>query len=172
MIIAFQNFQDYEYAKSREILETQGVKITVAGSKKGEATGKFGTKVRVDLFLNEAKTKDFDVIIFIGGPGAIEYQENTEVHRLAQEAIAQGKVLAAICIAPTILSRAGVLQGKKATVWSSPMNKDPIQQLQQAGAIFIDQDVVQDDKIVTANGPQAAEKFSQTILKILKGGSV
>jgi protease I len=63
------------------------------------------------------------------------------------------------------LAKAGVLKGKKATVWSSPMDKSPIKILTQNGAIFENLDVVVDGNIITANGPQAAEEFGIVISK-------
>ncbi|PIR71487.1 MAG: hypothetical protein COU43_02395, partial [Candidatus Nealsonbacteria bacterium CG10_big_fil_rev_8_21_14_0_10_37_25] len=78
------------------------------------------------------------------------------------------KVLASICISPVILAKAGVLKGKKATVWSSPMDKVPVRILEENEAIYQDKSVVADGKIVTANGPAAAEKFAKAIITALK----
>jgi protease I len=167
LIIAFHDFQDHEYGKTREILENQGAEIKVASSEKPEAQGKFGTRVKVDLLLSETKVEEFEAVVFIGGPGAVDYREDPEALRLAKEAFSQNKILAAICIAPTILARAGVLQGKKATVWSGPGDKEPIRILEEEGAAFVDQEVVQDGKIITANGPGAAEAFAETISRLL-----
>ncbi len=167
IIIAFSDFQDYEYGKTREILESQGAEIILASSNRGEAVGKFGTKVKIDFSLDNVKTEDFEAIIFVGGPGAIGYQDDLQAHRIIQEAVAQNKILAAICIAPLILAQAGALKGKKATVWSSSTDRAPIEELEQTGAIFVAQDVARDGKIITANGPKATETFARTILEAL-----
>lgn len=168
IIIAFKGFQDLEYSKTREILEKAGVKITVASSALGTATGKFGNQVETNLTINEVNVADYDAIIFIGGPGATEYIENSTAHDLAQKTVKADKVLAAICIAPEILAKAKVLSGKKATVWSSILDRSSIEVLQTSGAQYLSQEVVADGKIITANGPNAAEKFGQTILEQLK----
>lgn len=168
IIIAFEGFQDLEYSKTRETLEKAGLKITVASSSLGTAIGKFGIRTEIDATLDEISVNDYDAIVFIGGPGAAEYIDNSTAHNLSREAVKAGKVLAAICIAPEILAKAGVLSGKKATVWSSMLDRSSIDALKKNGAQYLDQEVVIDDKIITANGPAAAEKFGQAILEKLQ----
>jgi len=106
-------------------------------------------------------------VVFVGGPGATEYVDDAQAHKVAQDAVAQDKVLAAICIAPEILAKAGVLKEKKATVWSSVADRGPIKVLEDGGAEYVDQNVVQDGKMITANGPAAAKDFGKTIVEVL-----
>ncbi len=167
IIIAKQGFQDIEYHDTKNALEADGIEITTASSSAGQATDKLGRKVAVDKTLQELKIEDFDAVVFIGGSGALEYIESALAHQLAHKAVEKEKILGAICIAPTILAKAGVLEGKKATVWSDPMTQAPIQVLQDGGAEYVDQAVVVDDKIVTANGPSAASEFGQKIVEML-----
>ncbi len=168
LIIAFNGYQDKEYEDTRNVLESNGVKITLASNLKGMAQGSLGNNVNVNLLISEVKVDQYDAIIFIGGPGAATaFQENLEAHRLAQEAISQNKILAAICISPTILAKAGVLKNKKATVWSSFTNKSPVEILKQNGAEYVDQNVVIDGKIITANGPETTKEFGKTIIQLL-----
>ncbi len=163
MIIASSNFRDEEYQKPREILEKAGIKITVASSKLEETTGMLGMKVKPDILISEVNVSDFDGIVFVGGSGAIEYIENEIAHKIAKEAFEQNKIIGAICIAPVILAKAGILQGKKATCWASEGEK-----LVQEGAIYQKANVIQDGNIITASGPFAAEEFGQTLLKALE----
>lgn len=167
IVIAFQGFQDFEYSEIRQILEYAGIKIIIASSLKGEAQGKSGQKVTVDMIIDEVVPEDFDALVFIGGPGALEYVDNLSVHQLIQQAVNKDKVLAAICIAPEILAQAGVLKEKKATVWSDPVDKSTIEVLEKGGAEYLDQAVVVDGKIVTGNGPEAATEFGQRIVEVL-----
>ena len=96
-------------------------------------------------------------------------QLESQQEQLKRE-VKQNKVLAAICISPIILTKAGVLKGKKATVWSSPLDKSWIKVLQESGqAIYQEEDVVVDGKIITANGPAAAGRFGQAIVEVLAG---
>jgi len=166
VVIASQGFQDIEYSQTREVLEENGGQVVVASSQK-LAQGKFGAKVEVDKLIDEVELREYDGLIFIGGPGALEYIDDLRVHKLIEEAVSQNKILGAICIAPEILAKAGVLRGKKATVWSSPFDREPIKFLEENGAIFVDEEIVIDGKIITANGPGAAKKFGLAIVKQL-----
>jgi len=168
IIIAFQGFQDFEYSETRQVLEDAGIETIVASSLKGEAQGKLGQKVTVDMIVDEVVPEDFDALVFIGGPGALEYVDNLSVHQLIQQAVNKDKVLAAICIAPEILAKAGVLKEKKATVWSSSIDQSPIEFLKNEGAEYVEKPVVVDGKIVTGDGPEAATEFGQKIVEVLK----
>jgi protease I len=162
MIIAHQGFRDEEYQEPRQFFETRGATITVASSSLETAKGALGAQVKPDLLLKDAAVSDYDAIVFIGGPGAQEYWDNPVAHAIAQEAVAQGKVLAAICIAPATLARAGVLKGKNATVFSSEAGT-----LKACGANYTGASVERDRLIITANGPQAAAEFAEEIAKAL-----
>lgn len=165
MVIAPQDFRDEEYARPREILESAGYAVTVASRSRETARGMLGMRVQPDLLLPEARAADYDAVIFVGGNGAQTYWDDPEAHRLAQEAAAAGKVVAAICIAPVILARAGVLEGKQATVFNPP---SLCTELTAHGATCTDTSVQRDGRIVTASGPHAAEEFARAILAALE----
>ena len=165
LIIAFKDFRDEEYFIPKQVLKSGGSRITTVSSELGKALGTYGGEVNVDLTLDKLKVDDYDAIIFIGGSGALKYTEDETCWKIAQESVQKNKVLGAICIGPVIMARAGVLSGKKATVWSSPLDKSAVKILKEEGAIFEDNQVVQDGNIITANGPQVARKFGETILK-------
>ena len=167
MIIAFRNFRDEEYFIPKEILETAGAEITTISAQTGKAMGADGGELEVALSLKDLNVADFDAIIFIGGSGALKYLDNDESYQIAREAVSQKKLLAAICISPVILAKTGVLEGKKATVWSSPLDKTPVRILQDHGALYQAELVVVDGKIITANGPAAAKQFGETIVSAL-----
>ncbi|PIZ01147.1 DJ-1 family protein [bacterium (Candidatus Gribaldobacteria) CG_4_10_14_0_8_um_filter_33_9] len=168
MIIAFQNFQDEECFIPRSIFLEKGIAIKIISSENGEAIGTYGGAINVDLCLDELNVSDFDAIIFVGGCGAAKYIENDKCHNIAQKAVSENKVLGAICSAPAILARAGVLKNKKATAWSSNIDKSIIKILKKQGANYQDNPVVIDEKIITANGPSCARQFAQTIIGLLK----
>lgn len=167
MLIAFRDFRDEEYFLTREVLESAGAKISVASAKKGIAIGADGNEAGVDLLAKDAKAGDYDAIVFVGGSGALTYLDNDDSYKLAQEAVSLNKVLAAICISPVILARAGVLKGKKATVWTGPMDDSPAEILRECGAEFNPGPAVRDGLIVTGNGPSAAKEFAMKIIEVL-----
>lgn len=166
-VIAFNGYQDIEYGEPKRILEEAGALIKTVSTQRGEAKGKLGGRVKIDLTLEEVNLDDFDGVVFVGGPGMVEQLDNSRFHQLAQKAKEKGKVIGAICIAPAMLAKAGILSGKQATVWNSEDDKEPIEILEKGGAEFLNQPVVIDNKIVTANGPQAAKEFGQSLVKVL-----
>lgn len=167
-IIAFLNFRDEEFFVPKEILEKAGWEIKVASWKKGQAKGADGGEVKVDYLAEEVKVEDFDLLVFVGGPGMAENLDNHSFQELARKAQEKGKIISAICIAPALLAKAGILKGKKATVWSSPLHHEPIKILEENGAIYQNQAVVVDGKIITANGPSSAKEFAEKILAVAK----
>ncbi|MFH1655839.1 MAG: DJ-1/PfpI family protein [Candidatus Omnitrophota bacterium] len=163
MIIASNGFRDEEFKIPHLVLEENGVELKVASSSLEEARGMLGTKVKPDILISDIKVTDYDVIIFVGGAGSQEYWDDSTAHKIAQETVKQDKILAAICIAPVTLANAGVLEGKKATVWSSEVKR-----LKAKGVSYVDESVVQDGNIITADGPTAATGFADKILEGLR----
>jgi len=167
IIIAFKDFRDAEYFIPKEILERVGIKVETASNKTGVAIGADGGEINVDLLLSNINVADFDGVVFIGGPGCLKNLDNENSYNLIKEVVAQNKVLASICISPIILAKSGVLEGKKATVWSSKLEKKPVKILKKHRAIYRVASVVVDGKIITANGPLAAYKFGEAIVEAL-----
>jgi protease I len=163
MVIAPEGFRDEEYFFVRDELEKSGHKVSVASTKDVAVSAIEVKEVVVDLLIDESDVADFDALVFVGGPGAAIYFDNEKALEMCYQTIEQGKLLGAICMAPGILARAGVLNGKKATSWNSEKVN-----LDEAGAITSDGHVVVDGQIVTADGPDAAREFGMKISEILK----
>jgi len=168
IVIAPKDFKDEEYFVPKEAFENAGFIVETISYKFGPALGVDGGEAKVDILAKNLKIEDYSAIIFVGGPGAQNYIEDSEAHKIAQNAVIQNKVLGAICIAPAILAKAGVLKGKQATVWSSNLDKNAIKILEQNGATYLAHNLVEDGRIVTANGPKSAQEFSQTIIKLIE----
>ncbi len=164
IIIASKDFRDEEYFIPFEILQREGAKITTASSKMGEIIGINGGEARATLTLKEVDIKNYDAVIFAGGSGAKEYFDNNDAHRIAHEALSKNKILGAICIAPVILAKSGVLRGKEATVWSSALDKKGVEELKNAGCLVSDKKIVIDGIIVTADGPAMSKDFAKAII--------
>jgi protease I len=162
-IIAHKDFRDEEYLKPRQILEAKGANIFVASSSLEVARGMLGAEVKPDILLDEVNVGDYDAFIFVGGVGAREYWDDERAHEIARKAIEEGKILAAICIAPTTLARAGVLDGKRATAFPSEAKE-----LKARGATFTGKAVERDGLIITAKGPEAAVSFGEEIARALE----
>jgi protease I len=162
MVLASQQFRDEELRQPREMLQEMGAQVLLASSTLEQCRGMLGMEAKPDLLLDSLRAEDFDAIVFIGGAGAREYWADTTAHHLARAALDSGKVVGAICIAPVTLANAGVLSGRRATVWSSERGT-----LEEAGAIYTGADVEVDGRLVTANGPGAADEFGRRLVQVL-----
>ena len=162
MIIAQNNFRDEELSEPKEILESAGIDVTVASITTGAATGMLGMKVTPDLAVKDAKVDDYDAIVVIGGAGSPELANHKEVLDLLVDAESAGKVIGSICMGPTVLAKAGILKGKKCTVFSSGADA-----VKAGGAVYTSQDVVVDGKLVTATGPEVAKAFGKKLVEVM-----
>ena len=159
LFVIYSRFEESEYGIPRAILEDKGAVITVASSSSDVLAGHQGMEVKPDVVLNDVHAADYDAIVFIGGYG---YNvDDPEAQRIAQEAVTEGKLLAAICIAPITLAKAGVVDGKRVTAsaWFS--------ELKEAGAIISATYIERDGLIITADGPIAAREFGEAIAAAL-----
>jgi len=167
LIIAQKDYQDLEYTRTRAALEREGLQAIVASGEGGTCTGRFGGSVQNTFPLRQVKVENFDLIAFIGGGGAEAYVRHPEALRIAHEAAVASLPLGAICIAPLILAKARVLEGKKATVWDDGQGTQR-EILEQAGAEFTGDSVTVDGLIVTGNGAEASEEFGRTLTELLR----
>lgn len=168
LIIAEANFRDEELFHTKEEIEKAGFSTLVASKSVGVKVGMLGGRATAELPLSKLEIGDFKAIVFIGGTGATQYHDDAEAHSIAKAALTQGKIVAAICIAPITLANAGVLTGKKATVWD-PGDGSSVKKIEGKGASFVNQAVVRDGNVITANGPAAAREFGRTIAAALEG---
>ena len=164
MIISHKNFRDEELLETKKVLEDAGCTVKIASTDTVPARGMFGTFIKPDMTLDRVVVNNYDAVIFVGGSGSEVYFNNPTAHLLAREGYEKKKVLGAICIAPCILANAGILRGKNATVW----NGKYMLLLEKKGAKYTGRNVEVDGKIVTANGPEAAEEFGKAVLKLLE----
>lgn len=162
LIVASSNFRDEELFETKRALEGAQVQTVIASTKTGTITGILGGQALADILLDSVVVDDYDAVVFIGGPGASRYFDDPAALNIARKAAEKSKLLAAICIAPTTLANAGVLDGVKATSFSSERRK-----LERAGAIYTGAPVERDGLIITADGPRSAARFGKTIVDAL-----
>ena len=162
-IIAQDGFRDEELLEPKKVLDDRRIATKVASKTRHKATGKLGLKLEPDLAMPEIKTKDFDAIIFVGGPGAADYFFDADVLKLAKDFSEAGKILAAICVAPLILANAGLLISK--TVTAFPAGE---QDLRNRGADYTGMQVEVDGNIITAKDTSAAKEFGEKIAYLLE----
>ena len=140
-----------------------GYGAEIASGRGGKCRWVFMKTIGDSKKIEEVVAQDYDLFVFVGWGGAYDqYYLNQKYLNLSKTA----KAVAAICIAPSLLSDAGIYKGKQVTgrddgFWTQ------IAYLQKNWATFVDQPVIRDGNLITANGPEAAEAFAQEILKLL-----
>jgi len=162
LVIAQEIFRDEEYAHPKAVLEARGVAVTTASLQPGLAVGKLGMTAVAEIDVATAGSRQWDCVAFIGGAGASVFFDDPDAHALARDTLAAGAVVGAICIAPSILARAGLLPGVPATAFASQRDD-----LVEHGAVWVQAPVVVSGRIVTANGPDAAHEFGQRLAELL-----
>lgn len=162
MIIAPSNFRDEEYLQPREILESKGAEVKVASKGVTRARGMLGHEANVDLQLNQVNVDEYDAVVFVGGSGASVYFDDALAQKIAKDAVAKNKILGAICVAPSILANAGLLEGVEATCFESEKEN-----LEKHGAKYIKTGVVEVGNMVTSSGPEAAKQFGNKLAEKL-----
>jgi protease I len=164
LIIASENFRDEELFETKFVLDNAGVETVTASSRTGVIKGMLGGSAEARILVKDIAVDDYDAIIFIGGSGAREYFDSGVAMDIAREAADKRKVLAAICIAPSVLANAGVLNGVRATSFLSERAN-----LQKAGAIYTGTPVERDGLVITGNGPMASGLFGEAIADAIFG---
>jgi protease I len=166
MIIAPRAFRDEEFQIPYEYLTNLGYKIKVAGCDTIIATGMLGLALKPQLVISDIRKEDYVGIILVGGTGSAIYWSDSLVHSLVRHYVSSPKTfVAAICLAPITLARAGVLKDKVATVYADNFTLNEFKRL---GVKYLKTDCVLVENIITASGPQSALKFAQTIAYFLQ----
>jgi protease I len=168
MVIAPDQFRDEEFSVPAAALQKAGIGYDIASRRRGPCTGMLGTKVHATLSLEEVDPKAYDGILIVGGSGAQTYLwDDGILGRMVNSFHTSAKAVAAICLAPVVLAHAGILKGKKATCFNSPLS---FREMKAGGAVLVDKAVVSDGRIITADGPAAATGFAETFIHTLTAG--
>ena len=158
LVIAQEVFRDEEYAEPKRILESRGAKVTTASVTPGRCIGKLGMQANAEISVSESVGRAWDSVTFVGGAGARVFFDDADAHALARGVLDSGGIVSAICIAPSVLAHAGLLEGISATAFSS-QEAD----LREHGALWTGAPVTVDGPIVTGNGPEAAHEFGTVL---------
>lgn len=165
MIYVFlaDGFEEAEALVTVDILRRAGYKVTCVGVDKKEITGAHGIKVIADIKSGEFSPVALEAVVLPGGmPGTRNLMANATACNAAKYAFKEGKVVAAICAAPSVLGRLGILKGKAATCY-------PGFEEELTGARFVNAPAVTDGNVITAKGAGAVFEFGFAIVDRLKG---
>ncbi len=164
IVIAPEKFRDEELIEPIAALKKANIGYDIASTKRGTCTGMMGGKATA-ISLDEIDPKNYDGIIIVGGSGAQAHLWDDDLLQPMVRLFAEKlKMVGAICLAPVVLARAGILKGKKATYLENPVS---FREMRAGGAVLVNAPVVTDTRLVTANGPAASKAFSDTFIKML-----
>jgi protease I len=162
-ILVESMYQEMELWVPYYRLKEEGADVKVVGTGATTYTSKTGYPVNADVSAEEVRADDFDAIIIPGGYAPDMMRRSPAMVKLVKDAFHGGKVVAAICHAAWMLCSAGVLKGKTATCYYSI--KDD---LVNAGARYVDQEVVVDGNLITAREPKDLPAFCREVITALE----
>lgn len=170
LILATDGYERSELRVPLDELRKQGAQVKIASLKNGQIKSwdetDWGDSVDVDLLASDVKVEDFDAIVLPGGqinPDVL--RTNEDAMRVVRDFVKSGKPVAAICHAPWLLVEADALRGRKAT--SYPSIKTDVR---NAGANWVDEEVVVDNGIITSRSPKDLPAFVAKIIEEVKEG--
>jgi len=162
-VLAENNYQELELWYPLLRFKEEGAEVEVIGTGSAQDyVSKRGYPVEVDRAADEVTASEFDAVIVPGGYAPDLLRRYESVLKLVREAYDAGKVVAAICHAGWVLVSAGVLDGRRAT--SVRAIKDD---MVNAGAEWVDEEVVQDGNLITARIPGDLPAFCRVIIASL-----
>jgi 4-methyl-5(b-hydroxyethyl)-thiazole monophosphate biosynthesis len=124
-----------------------------------------GTRILPDAVLDQAMTDEYDLVVLPGGqPGTNNLMQDGRVIKLVQDMQRQDRYVAAICAAPMVLGKAGVLNGKSATSYPGCLDGMGL-----PGINYLEDPVVVDGKVITSRGPGTAMDFALRLVEIMAG---
>ena len=156
-------FQDVEYERPAAAFRKAGHELTHVGLKAGSVVkGEHGMIVRIDRSVKDVSVGDFDALFIPGGYSPDKLRVNEDAVRFAGEFVGSGKPVFAICHAAQLLITAMVLKGRRVTGW-----KSIIQDIKNAGAEYMDREVVVDRNLVSSRKPEDIPAFVKASLDML-----
>src|SRR5438105_8134277 len=163
-ILVEQQYQEMEVLYPVYRLREAGCQVTLVGPEAGQTyPSKLGYPVRSDRAAKDVSAADFDVLVIPGGFAPDYLRRHESVLRLVSAMAEQGKVVAAICHGPWVLCSTQALKGRKATCFFA-IKDDVI----NAGASYVDAEVVRDGNLITSRKPDDLPAFMQAIIQAVK----
>ena len=157
-------FEEMEAATTINILKRGGLDVVVAGLPGTIVRGSRGLKVMLEKKLDDLDINDFDALVLVGGyPGYKNLSQSNNILRAVVEFDEKKKLIAAICGAPSVLAKTGILDDRRATIYPGLEKEIP---RPREGRVVID------EHIITSQGPATAIDFALTIVEKLAGKNV
>jgi protease I len=157
-------FQDVEYERPAEAFRKAGHELTLVGLKAGvQVKGEHGAVAKIDRAVKDVSAQDFDALFIPGGYSPDKLRADEDAVRFAREFFEEDKPVFAICHAAQLLITAQLLRGRRVTGW-----KSIVQDIKNAGADYVDAEVVVDRNLVSSRKPEDIPAFVRESLAMLK----
>lgn len=161
-VLLADGFEDIEALEPVDILRRAEIPVKTVGVDAKTVIASHKTSVNADITIDELVKEDMTMLVLPGGMGHTRLDESEKVSELINYAAENGIYIAAICAAPSILGKRGLLRGKKYTCF-------PGYEKMVTGGIHSDDKAVLDGRFLTAKGAGAASDFGFKMVEIFKG---
>lgn len=156
-----EGFEEIEALTIVDVLRRAGIAVDIVGVPSLMVTGSHGVKISADKKLSEIRIEEYDGIVLPGGyPGYVNLSRSTVLLETIKKFDEKRKLIAAICAAPSILAKAGILEKRKATIYPGMESELPYPRSER---------VVVDGNVITSQGPGTAMEFALKIVEVLQG---
>ena len=173
MVVAPEGYKEDELSVPSGIFKELGAEVVVASTRTctGIARGMSGGEVAVNLSIGDVNLSEleseYDAIVIVGGVGSMRYLwDDSDLRNMVRVAYDSHKTVAAICLSPVVLARAGILQDKECTAFITAK-----EELIKNGGKYLDKGVVVSGNIVTAKGPEYATEFAIAVADVMMNRS-
>lgn len=162
-VLVEEGYQDLEVWYPILRLREEGMAVIIIGPKSDvEYKGKFGYPVRVNIGIERANPDEFDAVVIPGGWAPDYLRRHDKINEFVSNMSKKGKIVASICHGASVLVSANVLKGKNVTCFFSI--KDDVV---NAGAAFLDEEVVIDGNLITSRKPDDLPAFCKAMIRLL-----
>jgi len=162
LFLMMDGFEEIEAVVPIDILRRLEFNLVISGIK-DKVSGAHGLELGIDVLLNLIDFNEFDAVILPGGmPGSTNLRDSGVVVDIVKAMYEHGKIVAAICAAPIVLAKAGIMKGVTCTAYPMDLTKEALKEANLTGTL-----IERDDTIITGKGPGAAFAFAFEIAKVL-----
>ncbi len=169
-MVVGDGFEQVEMTGPKKALEEAGAKVDIVSPERETVRGwkskEWGDEFHVDCLLSDTNAEDYDALVLPGGViNADKMRTIPEARELVRAFVDEGKPIAAICHAPWLLIDADMVAGRRMTSWPALATD-----FENAGADWVDQEVVVDGGLVTSRKPDDIPAFNKAIIRLFQGG--
>lgn len=163
LIISADEFEDSELLVPYYRLREEGIDVDIAAPRQGRIAGKHGYAVEANLALEGVSAEDYALLVVPGGRAPQAVRGTDAAQAIVKSFFQRNLPVAAICHGPQVLITAGVLDGRHATCY-----KSVAPEMQAAGALYEDSEVVVDGNLVTSRQPADLPAFMRALLRLVR----